>query len=242
MGKLDSLMAVFVLVHGGCHGGWCFSRVASRLEAQGHRVFTPTLSGLAERAYLASQPINLSTHITDIVDVIEAKDLHDIVLCGHSYGGMVITGVASQVPTRIKTLFYLDAVVPQKDNESMIDIIGPERAMAFLGWAGKTGTMMESPGSGYFELEGPDADWVDKMCTPHPVGCFLQKLRLSGKEDLVSRRTFVLAKRHRSINHSTYARLKDLSNWKTVALDRGHDMMVDDPNTVAALLLEELDR
>ena len=235
-------MATFVLVHGGFHGGWCFSRVASRLEAQGHRVFTPTLSGLAERAHLASQQINLSTHIHDIVNVIESQDLQDIILCGHSYGCMVITGVASQIPTRIRTLFYLDAVVPQNDNESMIDIIGPERTMVFLGWAGKTGTMIESPGSKYCEVHGADAEWVDKMCTPHPVGCLLQKLRLSGKEDLVSRRTFILAERHNSINHSTYARLKELSSWKTVSLDRGHDLMVDDPDTVAALLLEELRR
>lgn len=235
-------MATFVLVHGGCHGGWCFSRVASRLEAQGHRVFTPTLSGLAERAHLASQPINLSTHIQDIMDVIESQDLHDIILCGHSYGGMVITGVASQAPTRIKTLFYLDAVVPQNDDESMMDIVGPEATRLLLGWAGKTGTMLEPPGSQYFEVYGADAEWVDKMCTPHPVGCFLQKLRLSGKEALVSRRTFVLAERHKSINHATYARLKELPDWKTVSLDRGHDVMVDDPDTVAALLSEEIGR
>jgi pimeloyl-ACP methyl ester carboxylesterase len=234
-------MATFVLVHGGCHGGWCYSRVAVRLRAQLHDVYTPTLSGVGERAHLASQAINLSTHIQDIVAIIESHDLKDVILCGHSYGGMVITGVAGQIAERIRTLFYLDACVPE-DGQSLLDIAGPERALRFLEAAGETGTMMVSPGAEFFQVNSGDVEWVDKLCTPHPIGCFIQKLRLTGKEALVPHRTYVLAERYSSVNQPTYAKVKSLPGWKAVSLDCGHDVMVDAPEALAALLLEELKR
>jgi pimeloyl-ACP methyl ester carboxylesterase len=234
-------MATFVLVHGGFHGGWCYSRVAARLRAQMHDVYTPTLSGLGERAHLAGQPINLSTHVQDIVAVILSQNLDDVILCGHSYGGMVITGVAGQVGERIRTLFYLDAAVPE-NAQSLLDIVGPERALRFLEAAGETGAMIVSPGAELFQVNSADIEWVDGLCTPHPIGSFIQKLRYTGKEALVTRRTYVLCERWRSVNHATYAKVKDLPGWKAVSLDCGHDVMVDDPDALTALLLEELGR
>lgn len=235
------LMATFVLVHGACHGGWCYSRVASRLKAQGHDVYTPTLSGLGERAHLASQSINLSTHIQDIVAMIEFEDLKDVVLCGHSYGGCVITGVAGQVPDRIKTLFYLDAIVPM-DGQSLLDVFGAEETFRFLQWTGETGIMMASPDANYFGVNHADVEWVNKMCTPQPIGCFIQKLYFTGKEALVNRRTFVLAERNGTVNHRTYARVKTLPDWKTLSVDCGHEVMIDAPEVLVGLLLDELDR
>src|SRR5580700_6619085 len=114
--------ATFVLVHGAWHGGWCFARVAEILRAQGHRVFTPTLTGLGERVHLASTEITLSTHVTDIVNVVRYEDLHDVVLLGHSYGGMVISGVVEVVPERVGALVYLDAFVPE-NGESLLDLV-----------------------------------------------------------------------------------------------------------------------
>ena len=187
-------MSTFVLVHGGCHGGWCYSRVAAKLQARVHDVYTPTLTGLGERAHLASQAINLSTHIQDIAAMIESRNLNDVILCGHSYGGMVITGVAGQIGERIRTLFYLDAAVPD-NGQSLLDIVGPERTLRMLEAAGETGTMMASPGAAFFQVNPTDIEWVDKLCTPHPIGCFIQKLRYTGKEALVTRRTYVLAER-----------------------------------------------
>src|SRR5215471_19196501 len=93
-------MTTFVLVHGAWHGGWCYKRVARLLRQAGHEVYTPTLTGLGERAHLMSRTIDLGTHVQDIVGVIRCEELSDVVLCGHSYGGMVITGVAEQVATR----------------------------------------------------------------------------------------------------------------------------------------------
>jgi pimeloyl-ACP methyl ester carboxylesterase len=234
-------MATFVLVHGAFHGGWCYSRVAARLRAQMHEVYTPTLSGLGERAHLAGQPINLSTHVQDIVAMIQSYDLSNIILCGHSYAGMVITGVAGQVGERIRTLFYLDAAVPEND-QSTFDIIGPELTLHFVQAAGETGTMVAPWKAELFQVNSSDVEWVDKLCTPHPIGSYIQKLRYTGKEALVTRRTYVLCERFRSINHPTYAKVKDMPGWKTVSLDHGHDVMVDDPDAVAALLLEELER
>src|SRR5437763_1631363 len=91
-------MAVFVLVHGAWHGGWCYRRVADRLVAAGHRVFTPTLTGLGERAHLLSPAVNRSTHVQDVVSVIKWEGLKEVILVGHSYGGFVISEVVERVP------------------------------------------------------------------------------------------------------------------------------------------------
>ena len=119
-------MATFVLVHGGWAGGWQWREIASLLRAAGHDVFTPTLTGLGERVHLASPDVGLDTHIQDILMVLEYEDLHDVILVGYSYSGMVITGVAERAPERLAHLVYLDAYVP-RDGQSLLDMLGPER-------------------------------------------------------------------------------------------------------------------
>src|SRR4051812_39309312 len=103
----------FVLVHGAWHGGWCWKKVLPFLTSAGYEVFTPTLTGLGERSHLLSPQINLDTHIKDIIAVLEYEDLKDVILLGHSYAGMVITGVAVQSGMRLAHLVYLDAVIPE---------------------------------------------------------------------------------------------------------------------------------
>jgi pimeloyl-ACP methyl ester carboxylesterase len=105
-------MAKFVLVHGAWQGGYVYARVARRLREAGHDVYTPTLTGLGERSHLADHAINLDAHIQDIVNVFSYEDITDAILCGHSYGGIVITGVANQIGERIRSLFYIDAFAP----------------------------------------------------------------------------------------------------------------------------------
>ncbi len=114
-------MATYILVHGAWSGGWGYKPIARALRAAGHEVYVPTLTGLGEREHLASGAIDLTLHITDVVNMIDYEDLSDVILCGHSYGGMVITGVAAAVGDRIRTLFYLDAFLP-KDGEALWDI------------------------------------------------------------------------------------------------------------------------
>ncbi len=112
-----------VFVHGAWAGGWHFSKVEPLLDEAGFKVYRPTMTGLGERVHLAREDVGLSTHIQDIVNVLEFEDLHDVVLVGHSYGGMVITGVANRVPDRIRQLVYLDAIVPE-DGESVMGLFG----------------------------------------------------------------------------------------------------------------------
>src|SRR3984957_12669518 len=114
--------ATYVLVHGAWHGGWCFARVAELLRERGERVFTPTMTGLGERVHLAHAGITLSTHVTDIVNVLRYEDLTEVVLCGHSYGGLVISGVIEAVPERVAALVFLDAFVPE-DGQSLHDLV-----------------------------------------------------------------------------------------------------------------------
>ena len=102
----------FVLVHGAWHGGWCWRRVADRLEAKGHKVFTPTLTGLGERSHLLREGVNVSTHVADIVNVMKWERLDGVVLCGHSYGGMVVSGVAEQITGKIASIVCLDVCRP----------------------------------------------------------------------------------------------------------------------------------
>ena len=118
-------MTTFVLVHGGWTGGWRWQEVGGRLRAAGHDVYTPTLTGMGERIHLAQPGIDLQMHVLDIVNMLAAEDLHDVVLAGHSYGGVVITGVAEQAPERLAHLIYMDAFVPQ-DGESLLDVLQPE--------------------------------------------------------------------------------------------------------------------
>src|SRR4051794_14955074 len=123
--------ATFVLVHGAWSGGWCYHKVAERLRAKGHRVFAPTLTGQGERSHLSGMAINLSLHIADIINVFHYEGLHEVVLAGHSYGGMVITAVADRISERIRALVFLGAFFPA-DGETLFDINVPEKNPMFI--------------------------------------------------------------------------------------------------------------
>src|SRR5436190_22709955 len=123
-----STSKTFVLVHGAWHGGWCWRRVSDLLERQNlgrhaHKVFTPTLTGLGERSHLMSKEIRLATHVTDVVNHMKWEGLADVVLCGHSYGGMVVSGVAEQMAGKITSIVFLDAFVPD-NGEALADLTG----------------------------------------------------------------------------------------------------------------------
>ena len=129
-------MANFVLVHGAWHGGWCYRETAAALRAAGHTVFTPTHTGVGERFHQSAENITLETHIRDVCGCIEWEELSDVILVGHSYGGMVITGVADRMSDRIRSLVYLDAFVPEH-GDSLIGLLSkalvPEVAAQFIG-------------------------------------------------------------------------------------------------------------
>ena len=233
-------MTTFVLVHGAWHGGWCWSRVARSLHQAGHAVHTPTLTGLGERVHLMHRGVTLDTHVEDVVRAFEAEELSDAVLCGHSYGGMVITGVADRIAERIRSLVYLDAFVPA-DGQSALDFQAPERA-AFLRSEAETkgsGWLIPPIPAARFKVNEADQAWVDRRCVPHPLACFTQKLRLTGAHARVPRRVFIKAGAYvPSPFDAAFERLKGDRGWSVHNVPCGHDVMVDRPEELAALLIQ----
>jgi pimeloyl-ACP methyl ester carboxylesterase len=218
----------FVLVHGAWHGGWCWRRVADRLAAKGHRVYAPSLTGLADRSHLMGERVNLSTHVTDIINLIRWEELRDVVLVGHSYGGMVITGVADKLSERIGALVYLDAYVPES-GQSMMDLRPRELPNAL--------TIAPTPAE-TFRVNERDRAWVDRMCTPHPVAAITERLSLTGAYRAVRRKVYIRAADYPNpAFQETYQRLKDDAGWVAHLLPCGHDVMIDMPDALAEILL-----
>ena len=162
-------------MHGGGHGGWCYQRVARILRSAGHDVYTPTLTGLGERSHLMRPGIDLDTHILDIVNVLHYEDLRDVILVGHSYGGMVITGAADRASDRVGRLVYLDAANP-KNGESLVDVAG--KIILATREFGQTVDGVELvlfPDPEILKLFGvtdpDDLDWMTERLTPHPWAC-----------------------------------------------------------------------
>lgn len=233
-------MATFVLVHGAFQGSWVWARAARRLRHAGHDVYTPTLTGLGERAHLANRAINLDTHIRDIVNVIEYEELNDVILCGHSYGGLVITGVAGEIGHRIRTLFYLDAYAPSA-GESLLSINGPAMTDAVVTEASSNGGLIAPIPAAAFNVNAADAAWVDAKCVPQPLETFVQPVRFGADSVPVVNRTFVYATANGGDWFaSTHARLRDDPRWKVHTVDCGHNVMLDKPEELVSMLLEEV--
>ncbi|KLU25362.1 hypothetical protein EOS_15320 [Caballeronia mineralivorans PML1(12)] len=233
-------MATFVLVHGAFQGGWVYARVARMLRKAGHEVYTPTLTGLGERSHLANQAINLDTHIQDIVNVFKYEDLTDVILCGHSYGGLVITGVAGEIGNRIRTLFYLDAYAPAK-GQSLLGITGAGMSLAVLEQASGNEGMIPPIPAAVFNVNVADAPRVDAMCVPQPLPSFVQAVRVGAESVPVANRTYVFATANGGDWFvSTHARLKDDPRWKVRTVASGHNVMLDSPDELTSLLLEEV--
>lgn len=233
-----SKCATFVLVHGAWSGGWCYHKVAQRLRTRGHVVFTPTLTGQGERSHLLSGTINLSLHIDDILAVFRCENLNDVVLAGHSYGGMVITGVADRIPERIAALVYLDAFLPE-DGQSLFDINIPANTWRFLASAGSIGGLaVPPPPAAFFNVNAEDAARVDALATPHPLGAFTEKIALSGAHKKIARHVYVhgTVLPRESPFAPFYARVKDDPAWEAHTLSCGHHVMLDEPDRVTDIL------
>ena len=239
-------MATYVLVHGGGHGGWCYQRVARILRGSGHEVYAPTLSGLGERAHLLSKDVDLNLHVRDVVELLFYEDLRDVILVGHSYGGMVITGVADRAAERIGRIVYLDAANPV-NGQSLVDVAGPIiEATRPLGQVvdGVELVLLPGPGAGTFYgvTDPDDVAWMDERLTGHPWRCFEQPLDLTNEDALWAIPSYhivcssTLATRDRALMDEARAagRL-----WE---IDTGHDLMITEPQKVADALVEVAER
>ncbi len=214
------------------------------LREVGHEVYTPTLSGQGERSHLVSQSINLDTHIQDIVSVFHHENLSDVILCGHSYGGMVITGVANEIAGQIRSLVYIDAYAPA-DGQSLLDIAGPEGALAFLARAAATGDLIPPHPASAFNVNEADAAWVDKLSLPQPLATFVQAARGGVEAIPVSalKRIYIFAAANGGDWFvSTYERLKEQPEWQVQAINCGHQIMLDRPRELLSILLSEAPR
>jgi pimeloyl-ACP methyl ester carboxylesterase len=225
-------------VHGAWSGGWCYHKVAARLRARGHRVFTPTLTGQGERAHLLSGAVNLSLHIEDLLNVFHYEALSEAVLAGHSYGGMVITGVADRIADRVAALVYLDAFLPE-DGQSLFDINIAANSQRFLSQAGSLGGLaVPAPPAAFFNVNAEDAARVDALATPHPLGAFTEKIKLTGAHRRIARRIYVhgTVLPRESPFKPFYERVKADPAWQAHALACGHHVMLDEPARVTEIL------
>lgn len=228
----------FVLVHGAGHGGWLWRRVRDQLNAKGHRVFTPTLTGLGERSHLLSASVTLETHITDVVNVFEWEDLSDAVLVGHSYAGWVVSGAMERLAKRVSALVYLDAFLPD-DGQRGVDFLNEAQTEAFNTARDKGEISRPGPNSTALRIQrAEDAAWVDRKITPQPIGVSLDALKLTGARDRVATKLYVRTPLFPQPRFdAALARCQADPSWKTAIMKNcGHDPMVDNPEAVVALL------
>lgn len=234
-------MATFVIVHGAWSGGHAWRWVRPLLRAAGHDVVTPSLTGLGKRAHLATPATDLDTHIADVDAVLHYEDLSDVVLVGHSYGGMVIAGVADHVPERIGRLVYLDADVPL-EGESMMDHVPADERAGYEEAARDRGDGWRVPPPFPDPLPpGLPAEvvWVVSRMAPHPLATMTQPLHLEhGDTDLP--RTFVLCTegKENEFEPPYVARVRSDPSWRFVELAANHVAHVTAPEKLTATLLD----
>jgi pimeloyl-ACP methyl ester carboxylesterase len=222
-------MATYVICHGAWSGGWSWRKIRALLRQAGHEVFTPTYTGLGERAHLAHPMVDLETHIQDVLGVIEYEDLSDFILLGHSYGGMVVTGVADRLPERLRHLVYLDAFVPT-DGQSLNDLTGQEPP-AVEGW-------LIAPNPPAPDTAPADLDWNVPRRRHQPVRCFRQKLRVAAPNPGFPRSYIHCTKKSGPDVFRQFAdRFRADPGWGFQELEASHSPNVTEPEALAARLL-----
>jgi pimeloyl-ACP methyl ester carboxylesterase len=230
---------VFVLVHGAWHGGWCWRRVADLLEAKGHKVYTPTLTGLADRSHLLSKDVILDTHIADIVNLFKWEDLKDVCLVAHSYGGWPSSGALEQIHDRVSSIVWLDAFKPA-DGQKGVDYASPfsRKAMEEAVAAGTPGRKAPPPTA--FGVNEKDQAWVASKLTDQPNGVATQPIKLTGARDKVAKKTYIRAPKYpQEAFDKALTECKADTTWRTfVNENTGHDVMVDQPEWLADIIFQ----
>ncbi len=221
-------MTTYVLIPGMCHGAWCFDELIASLRSAGDHVLAITLTGVAERSHLMPGAVNLDTHITDVLAAIENDTAagDELILVGHSYGGMVITGVADRIPDRVDSLVFLDAVVPH-DGEACWDVVNDEERQWYV--------RVDDTGFGV-----PPMPFFDDRATSHPLATVMQPLHLQGDLNRFRQRVFVYALNWpgESPLQQSYDRVRSDPNWITHELDGRHNLMRDNPDDLLRILLD----
>jgi len=239
-------MANFLLVHGAWHGAWCWQRVLPALIRAGHRTHAVTLTGVGERAHLLHPAIDLETHIQDVIAVMDAEELHDLVLVVHSYAGMLGTAVADRHRQRLRHLVYLDAVLP-KPGESWSSTHASATRLARIAAAQADPlNSFPAPDPSVFGLSNEDHDWVQRRQTRHPGGPYTQVLNFDPARVSQVPRTFINCTEP-PLGTIDISRLRMvdpkfwdgawLPNSQVINIQTGHDPMVSDPDGLLQCLL-----
>ncbi|MBO0873597.1 MAG: alpha/beta fold hydrolase [Pseudonocardia sp.] len=231
-------MSTYVLLHGAWHGGWVWRRVVPDLRAVGHDVLTPTLTGVSDRAHLLSPSVGLDTHVRDVVALLDAEDLSDVVLVGHSYAGQVVTAVADQRPRRVRARVYLDAFVGD-DGDAAIDLLPAPVAEHYresvadggFGWL-----IPVRPPRVLGVTAAADLEWLGRRLTPHPWLAYTQPLTVRGDHRNVPA-TFIECTEWRRV-FRTAAQRAEANGWSVIGIRTGHEAMVTAPKALAKALLE----
>ena len=242
--RQDIDLSTFVLIHGAWHGGWCWSRVARLLRAQGHEVHAPTLAGMGEHAHLLTRQITLDTHVDDVVGAIETRELTDVVLVGHSYGCIIITGAADRLhgSGRLARMVYVDGAVPRDGDGWYSSHTAPAREARNRSALDAGGLFLPTPDAAVFGIADPDdLAWVARRLRPHPYGTYLSPLRLpnlaQGQGAAALPRTYIdCVKPFYSDFNGVKQRVKADPAWRYLEIQTGHDAMVSAPVELAGLL------
>jgi pimeloyl-ACP methyl ester carboxylesterase len=228
-----------VLVHGAWHGGWCWKKLTPLLAAAGHAVYTPTHTGLGDRAHLARPEIDLETHIQDVLAFLEAEDLREVMLVGHSSGGFVISAVAERARSRLRSLVYLDAFVPENGRSVLDYIHQPERRAAMVASGRATGYSNPIPLKAFGVTREEDLAWANPRIVRQPFATFEQPIRLARPAASGLPRAFIACTKPASGTFDQFAEVirKDPS-WKFHDLATGHDAMITAPQELGQILRE----
>ncbi len=230
----------FVLVHGGTHGGWCWSRVAPYLRAAGHPVFAPTMTGLGERFHLTGPSVNLDTHIQDIVAVLEYEDLSETVLVAHSYGGYPATGAVDRVPGRVGQVIYLDALIG-RDGVALFDRAPPETTAEKIATASEVGGGVVLAGldvARYGVTDPADRAWVTARITPQPLNTYTTPLKLKHPVGNGRPCSFIRCTRPPLASVEESHKFARQTGMALFEIGAGHDAMITAPAELSALLLK----
>jgi len=229
----------FVLIHGAYHGGWCWHKVIAILEKEGHKVYAPSLTGLADRSHLLSTSVNLDTHITDIVNLFKWEDISNACLVPHSYGGWPASGALEQIGGQVSSVVWLDAFIP-KDGESSSDQISPFSKKALDEALAKGEAGRQPPKADQYSLSTKDYDWMNSKLTAQPNGPVPQKIKLTGALQKVAKKTFIRAPKYpQKMFDRALAECKADPSWTTyIAENTHHDVMIDQPEWLAGILLK----
>ena len=230
-------MATFLVAHGGWSAGWVWKKMRSRLEQRGHMLFVPTHTGLGERLHLATPEIGLGTHIADVLGVIEFEDLRDVILVGHSYGGMVATGVADRAADRVSQLVYLDAFVP-RSGQSLFDLQTPELRARMRDKARESGDGWRVPPNPTPpDTSEADVAWIRPRRMMQPLRCFEEPLQLEGHAAHLPRSYIYCQRAAPGDGFRPFAEhARSDPDWRYYELDASHSPHVTAPDALAELL------